>query len=276
MGKYIAINGINASITGLGNITDVNEEWLLKVDRNIFEQNLSGSSYIERVIIWFGSAFNNGDNLFENREIVGIRGYFNNACTVSFGVYDGSNYTAKTETMSFKAGYQEARFANSFKVEEGQYLALNIISGSIKSSGKGIGFTYLGFNYTGKPEGLSTGKLFMDFRSFKKPALSMYSVERGFITDSGIISTQYDGNHYKYNIIGKVKSVSISGIIGVDPNDGWAVYQLRKNGSIIKTQKSTQKEYDNYVVNVSDADEIWVNRKSSSAGGGPMDIAIIE
>lgn len=165
MGKYIVINGIDASVTGLGNLYDVNEEWLLKVDKNIFEQNLSGSSYIQYVTVWFGSAFNNGDNLFENREIVGIRGYFDSACTVSFGVHDGNNYTAKTGGISFDAGYQEARFANSFKVEEGKYLALNILSGSIKSSGPGIGFTHLGFNYTGKPEGSITAKLFMDFKA---------------------------------------------------------------------------------------------------------------
>lgn len=276
MGKSLIINGIDASITGLGNIKDVNEEWLLKVDKYIFEQNLSGSSYIQGVVLWFGSAFNSGNNLFENREIVGIRGYFNSACTVSFGVYSSDKYIAKTEVLSFGSGYQEARFANSFKVEQGEYLALNIISGSIKSAGPGIGFTYLGFNYTGKPDGITDAKLFMDFKAKLKSSLNMYSSGDGLITSSGTVSTQYGGTHYKYKIIGDVKSVYISGNVGVDPNGAWAVYQLRKNGSIIKTQLSTQQVYDNYVVDLSNADEIWVNGKSTSVGGGPMDVVIVE
>lgn len=277
MGKSLIIEGIDASITGLGNISDANEEWLLKVDKNIFEQNLSGSSYIQGVIVWYGSAFNNGDNLFENREIVCIRGYFNSACTVSFGVYSNSKYIAKTEVLSFVAGYQEVRFANSFKVEKGEYLALNIISGSIKSSdAPGIGFTYLGVNYTGKPEGSTTGIIFMDFKAKVESRLYMYSEEIGFISSNGSISTEYGGKHHKYKIIGDVNTVFISGKIGVDNNGQWAIYQLRKNGNIIKTQTSTQTEYNRYKVDVSNADEIWVNRKSKNEGEGPMDIELVE
>lgn len=99
--------------------------------------------------------------------------------------------------------------------------------------------------------------------------LHYVSYSNGFIKSDGTISTQYGGNHYKYDVSDK-NTVLISGIIGVEPNSIWAVYQLRKSGEVIKTQLSTQREYSGYKIDVSDADEIWVN---SASGGSEMDIS---
>lgn len=274
MGKSLVIKGLRAFDIGLGNIYSKNEEWILQVDKKIFETNLSGSSYIQGVTLWFGSNFNNGDNIFSEKLITTVRGYFKKKATISFGYHDGSLFTPVISDAAFDEGYQELRFENPYFIPKNNFMAMKIV-GNVASGGNGVGFTYLGFNYTindGQVQGSTTGKLFMDFKVRDRIEMTE-KVNGKLLKTNGEITDFGSGAFYKYSLV-NVNTIAITGHTSIDLNSGWALYQLRKNGEFIKGVSSTQNDYDNYSIDVSEADEIWIVEQSGIYS--PFEITVVD